>query len=160
MYERILVPLDGSEVGEAALPYVEGLVTLLAPVKKIEVTLLQVISSLVHYVIAGEASVQVPYTEREVELIKRQAAAYLDKVAERLRSKGAIVRTKVAVSNAAEGIISTADEMKTELIAMSTHGRTGLSRWAFGSVAEKVLRGANVPVLMVRATKTNPGTDR
>ncbi len=156
MYERILVALDGSREAEAALPYVEGLITLLAPVKKIEVTLLQVLSSLVHYVIAGEVSAQVPYTEREVELIRQQAIAYLGKVGEGLKNKGAVVHTKVMMGNAAEGIISAADESKADLIAMSTHGRTGLSKWAFGSVAEKVLRGAHVPVLLVRTRKANP----
>lgn len=155
MYERILVPLDGSKVGEAALPCVEGLVSLLCPGKKVEVMLLQVISSLVHYVIAGEASAQVPYTEREVELIKQQATAYLDKMAEKLKSKGATISTKVVMGNAAEGIISAADEMKADLIAMSTHGRTGISKWAFGSVAERVLHSANAPVLLVRALKAH-----
>ena len=156
MYERILVPLDGSQLGEAALPYVEGLVTLLCPAKKVEVTLLQVVSSLVHYVIAGEASAQIPYTEKEAELIKRQAAAYLEKVAERLKSCGATVNIKVTLGNAAAGIISVADEISADLIAMSTHGRSGLSKWVFGSVAEKVLRGARVPILMVRAPRSNP----
>ncbi len=156
MEEKVLVPLDGSKVGEAALPYLKELLGKLGSRVKAEVVLLQVVSSLTHYVVAGEVSAQVPYTEREVELIRQQAIAYLGKVGEGLKNKGAVVHTKVMMGNAAEGIISAADESKADLIAMSTHGRTGLSKWAFGSVAEKVLRGAHVPVLLVRTRKANP----
>jgi nucleotide-binding universal stress UspA family protein len=153
MYEKILVPLDGSKVGEAALPYVEELVSKMAPKVKVEVTLLQVISSLTHYVIAGEASVQVPYNEREIEQIKEKARDYLDKTGECLRSKGVVVKIKVATGNAAEEIIKFAEETKTDLVAMSTHGRSGLSRWAFGSVTDKVLRAGNLPILVIKAPK-------
>ena len=81
MYERILVPLDGSMVGEAALPYVEDLVVKLASCAKVEVNLLQVITSLSHYVLAGETSAQIPYTERELAQIKKKATEYLEKAA-------------------------------------------------------------------------------
>ncbi|MEE9399895.1 MAG: universal stress protein [Dehalococcoidales bacterium] len=153
MYEKILVPLDGSKVGEAALPYVEELVSKMAPKVKVEVTLLQVISSLTHYVIAGEASVQVPYNEREIEQIKGKSRDYLDKTGECLRSKGVVVKIKVATGNSAEEIIKFAEETKTDLVAMSTHGRSGLSRWAFGSVTDKVLRAGNLPILVIKAPK-------
>ena len=152
MYERILVPLDGSKVGEAALPYVEELVLKLVPTQKVEVTLLQVITTLAHYVVAGEASARVPYTEKELNIIKRQAITYLKKSAEGLKSKGATVKCSVAISSdAANEILKVADKTKVSLIAMSTHGRSGLSRWAFGSVTDKVLRAGLVPILTVRA---------
>ncbi len=151
MYERILVPLDGSKVGEAALPYVEGLVSKLSSKLKVEATLFQVVSSLTYYVVAGEASARIPYTEKEIEQIKRKAADYLNKAGEGLRSKGAIVKCKVGVGEAAEEIIKATDEINADLIAMSTHGRSGISRWAFGSVTDKVLRGGNKPMLIVRA---------
>ena len=158
MYERILIPLDGSKVGEAALPYVEELVSKLVPGTKVEVTLLQVVSSLAHYVIAGEASASIPYTENEMEQIKKKAIDYLEKVGEGLRSKGAIVRTKVETGNAAKGINKVADETNVDLIAMSTHGRSGFSRLALGSVTDKVLRGGDIPVLVVRAPKETEKT--
>ncbi len=153
MHEKILIPLDGSKVGETALPYVEGLASKLSPEVKVEVTLLRVISRLTHWIVAGETSTRVHYTEQELELIKQMAMDYLDKTGEGLRSKGAIVETKVCTGNAAEEIIKVADEINADLIAMSTHGRSGISRWAFGSVTEKVLRGGNKPVLMVRAPR-------
>ena len=149
MYERMLVPLDGSKVAESVLPYVEDLVSKLAPGLKVEATLFQVISP-THYVAAGEAGASVRYTEIEMEQIKKHAMAYLDKVGGGLRGKGAIVKCKMGVGNAAEEIIKAANEINADLVAMSTHGRSGLSRWAFGSVTDRVLRGGNRPVLMVR----------
>ena len=158
MFERILVPLDGSKVGEAALAHVEQLVSKMAPEVKTEVILFQVISSLAHYVIAGEASVQVPYTDKEIAQIKKKAKDYLDKAGEGLRSKGITVKTKVATGKAAEEIVKATDELKADLIAMSTHGRSGFSRLTFGSITDKVLRTGNVPVLVVRAPKDTANT--
>ena len=153
MYERILVPLDGSKIGEAALPYVEELVSKLTQLQKIEVTLLQVVSPLTHYFAAGEIAAPIPYTKIEMEQIKKKAIDYLDKAGEGLRSKGAILKCKVGVGKAAEEIIKVSDETNATLVTMSTHGRSGFSRWAFGSITEKVLRGGNMPVLMVRVPK-------
>ena len=82
MYERILIPLDGSKLGEAALPHVEELVSKLPSGTKVEVTLLQVLSLLTHWVAAGEAGVSIPYTEPEMERFKQQAIGYLGKTGE------------------------------------------------------------------------------
>ncbi len=155
MYERIIVPLDGSKIGEAALPYVEDLVSKLSLEVKVEVTLLQVLTrSATHVVGGGEGAVSVPYTEKELEQIKKQTVDYLDKTGEALRSKGATVTAKVAIGSAHDEIVKAAEETKADLIAMSTHGRTGLSRWAFGSVTDKVLRReGRVPITMVKAPK-------
>ncbi len=154
MFDRILVPLDGSRVGEAALPAVKALVSKLVLGHKIEVILIRVVSTLVHYVIAGEASAQIPYSPHEMDLIKKDAQAYLEKVAAELSALGASVQVRIATGNPAEAIAKTAEETKVDLIAMSTHGRSGLSRWAFGSVAQKVLQGqgAKIPILLVRGT--------
>ena len=152
MYERILVPLDGSKVAESVLPYVEELVSKLAPGLKVEVALFQVLSP-TYYVVAGEASAPVSYTEIEMEQIKKKVMDYLDKTGEGLRNKGAIVKAKVSTGRAAEEIIKAADEIDADVVAMSTHGRSGLSRWAFGSVTDRVLRGGNKPILMVRAPR-------
>ena len=151
MYEKILLPLDGSKTGEAALPYIEDLVSKLLPQTQVEVTLLQVITSVGRVVVAGEAVANIPYTEQETEQINKLAKDYLNKAGEVLRSRGATVTAKVTMGHAAEEIIKTADETNTDLIAMSTHGRSGLSSWAFGSVTARVLRGGNKPVLMIRA---------
>lgn len=153
MSERILVPLDGSKLAEAALPHIEELVAKLAPGLKVEVTLFQVVTSVSREVVVGSQSVPTAYTEKEMEQIKKRVMDYLDKAGEGLRSKGAIVKCKVGVGNAAEEIIKAADEINAGLIAMTTHGRSGLSRWAFGSVTDKVLRGGNRLILTVRVPR-------
>ena len=150
---KILIPLDGSTIGEAALPYVEELVSKLSPRVKVEFTLLQVVSLLTHYVVAGEAVAPISYTEKEMEQIQQEARDYLNKVGEGIRSKRVGVKIRVGIGSAAEEIIKAADEINVDLIAMSTHGRHGISRWAFGSVTDKVLRGGHKPVLLVRAPK-------
>ncbi len=150
MFERILIPLDGSKLGEAALPVIEGLMSRLSPETNVEVTLFRAVPP-THWIAVGEIGAPVGYTEEELQIIKRTVTGYLDKAGEGLRGRGAIVKTMVAAGNPAEEIIKATDEIKADMVAMSTHGRSGISRWAFGSVAAKVLRGANVPVLTVRA---------
>lgn len=154
MSKRILVPLDGSETGETALHYVEDLLDGLAARERAEVTLLQVVKPEPHLVQISGASVNAIPTETEMKQLEDKAMQYLDKAGEGLRSKGATVNCKVlrcesAVSSAVK-IIEAEEEVNADLVAMSTHGRHGLTRWAFGSVSDKVLRGGKVPVLMVR----------
>lgn len=152
MYERILMPLDGSKTGEAALPLIEELVSKLAPAGlKVEVILLQTVAALSHWVVVGETGARIPYTQKELEILKKEAQDYLEKTGESLRKQGAAVRTMVVFGDAGEEIVKTADELDADMIAMSTHGRSGFSRWAFGSVTGRVLRASTKPVLTVRA---------
>ncbi len=162
MFERILVPLDGSRVGEAAFPVIEQLVDRLAPRTKVEVVLLGVITLLRHWVVVGEASAPVSYTEEEMELIKKRITDYLEKTAENLKQRGIVITTLVRTGNASDEILKAAEDIKADLIAMSTHGRSGLRRLAFGSITDKVTRSSNIPVLLVRAAEgttneLNPG---
>ncbi|MFC1893739.1 universal stress protein [Chloroflexota bacterium] len=151
MYERIIIPLDGSKVGEAALPYVEQLVAKLSPEVKVEVTLLQVLSKMTYPVVAGEVVATVPYTENEMAQIKQKAVDYLNQAGEALGRKGIVVTARVAIGDASEEIVKAANDVNADLIAMSTHGRSGLSRWAFGSVTDKVLKlGGQAPILIVK----------
>ena len=153
MAAKILIPLDGSRIGEAALPYIDELMSKMSPRVKLEFILLQVVSLRAHYVVTGGVATPILYTEREGEQIKQQARDYLNKVGESIRSEKVSVEIRVGVGSAAEEIIKAADEIDVDLIAMSTHGRYGISRWAFGSVTDKVLRGGHKPVLLVRAPK-------
>lgn len=155
MYQKILLPLDGSRVGEAAIPVIEELLTKLKPDLKVEVFLVGVITSTTYWVVAGEASAPVQYTDKEMGIIKKNVSDYLEKAGTGLKSKGATVKAIVRVGNAGEEIGKAAEEVGADFIAMSTHGRSGLSRLAFGSVTAKVLRESTVPVLTVRA---NPST--
>ncbi|MBW2595978.1 MAG: universal stress protein [Deltaproteobacteria bacterium] len=154
MSEKILIPLDGSTLGEAALRYVEERMSKLALEKKTEVVLFQVITSLTHTIAAVESAVEISYTESELEQLKERAMDYLNEAGRGLKSKGAAVECKAVFgTSSANEIIKAEEEVGADLVAMSTHGRHGLSRWAFGSVTDKVLRGGKVPVLMVRMPK-------
>jgi len=150
MYKRILIPLDGSKVGEAALPVIEELVSQFSPEVKAEVALLRAVP-LTHWIAAGDVGAPVRYTEEELQVLKEAALNYLEKAGQGLRDKGATVKNMVAVGNQTDGILKAVDEVSADLIAMSTHGRSGLRRWAFGSITDKVLRAASVPVITVRA---------
>jgi nucleotide-binding universal stress UspA family protein len=155
MNETILVPLDGSKTGEAALPYVDDLVSKLAPGVKAEVVLLQVLSQMTpDTTTAGLAELAIRHTTEQMEENKKQAMDYLNQTGEALTSKGATVTARVEVGEASEEIIKVAEEINANLIAMSTHGRSGLTRWAFGSVTDRVLRReAKIPITMLRAPK-------
>lgn len=154
MDEKIVVPLDGSKVGEAALPYVEDLVSKLSPEVKAEVILLQVIAREIVPAVGGTAEATTTYVQKQLEEAEKRGMDYLNEIGEALRSKGAMVTAKVAVGDASEEIVKLAEEIDAHLIAMSTHGRSGLSRWAFGSVTDKVLRReGRIPIIMVRAPK-------
>jgi nucleotide-binding universal stress UspA family protein len=153
MHERILVPLDGSKFGEAALPNAEDLAIKLAPGTEIEIILLQVISDLTFDVLTADVAAQLPHDEADIRKIKQAVQKYLDKLAEGLRAKGIRTTTVVAEGHAAEEIIKTAKNTNADLIAMSTHGRSGLRRWALGSITDKVLHESEIPVLTVRAKR-------
>ncbi len=76
MFQRVLVPLDGSKVGEAAIPVIRQLADKCASDIKIDVTLIGVITLLRHWVVVGEASAPVSYTEEELNIIKNRVADY------------------------------------------------------------------------------------
>ena len=155
MYERILIPLDGSKVGESALPYVEELISKLSRDVKVEVSLLEVIRPM-HLYIGGYETTDFGYTEEEMELSRKAVINYLNKAGENLRKTGATVVTRVSVGDATEEIIKTAEEINADLIVMSTHGRSGLSLWTFGSVTDKVLRrGGRIPIMIVRTLENS-----
>lgn len=156
MSERILIPLDGSKLGEAAISYVDGLIARLAPEEQIEITLFHVITEVRHTIRiqGGAGMVSVPYNEEELAEIKNEKTDYLNKVSEGLRNNQVTILCKISVNeNPADEIIKAEKKVNADLIAMSTHGRSGISRFALGSVADKVLRGGSAPVLMVRASE-------
>ena len=156
MNEKIIVPLDGSFVGESALPYVKDLLSKLSPQVYIEVILLHVVSPANTPMMYGaEGAVpDLEQSEAQTEKSKTAALEYLDKTAGLLKTEGVTVTTKVVVGDASAEIVKAAEEIDANLIAMSTHGRSGISRWAFGSVTDKVLRReGRIPIAMIKAPK-------
>ncbi len=95
------------------------------------------------------------FTDREWKEIEARsvvgAKEYLDKLVERIGWGELTIKSEVVVGNAAEAIAEYVGKNGIDLIVMATHGRSGISRWVWGSVADRILRSACVPVLMVRA---------
>ncbi len=166
MLQKILVPLDGSELAEATIPYV---MELSRRCKPLEVVLLQVVrlpqgrSAPVYKRQDTEFPELMPdsaadletarhpiYRDQEIESARAEVEAALIPMAQKLRGEDISVRMAVAFGRPAQEIVAFAEREEIDLIAMSTHGRSGLSRWILGSVADKVLRGTHLPVLLVR----------
>lgn len=153
MYEKVVVLLDGSDLAEQVLPHVaeiirgrESEVHLLSVAPVIVPPATMAVDVYPAYITTSFLAIQ----EAERERIEEGLNEYLEGVAERLRPLAAGVQTVVRFGQPAEEILSYAEEIEADLIAMCTHGRSGISRWVYGSVADKVLRGANCPVLLVR----------
>jgi nucleotide-binding universal stress UspA family protein len=145
MYSKILIPLDGSKTAEKVLPFARYLAGRL----KIPVELLGVIdiAEMASHMTAEKAR----YLDTMVEDGVRASMAYLRKTATTFR--GVEVTCSVEKGRAEEAIIEKGEKEVDALIAMATHGRSGLNRFLLGSVAEKVLRGSTSPLLLVRATE-------
>jgi nucleotide-binding universal stress UspA family protein len=137
MYEKIAIPLDGSELAERALEYVTGL----AAASRAQVTLL--------HVCTPDQSELGP--SRFWDYLLEHAAQVLRSRLGDTASEGATVDSTVLFGHPAEEILSYAEKNNVGLIAMTTHGRSGVRRWALGSVAARVTRHSPVPILLVRS---------
>jgi len=143
MYNRILVPLDGSELAEQILPQV----TSLASSTGAEVVLLRVPDLPVNdYLMTAPG-----WSARLREQADDETREYLMSLGKKLRAQGLRVQTQIVYEGTVySAILNTAREFDVDLIAMSTHGRSGLARLVMGSVADDVVRHAELPVLLVR----------
>ncbi|MGD9404757.1 MAG: universal stress protein [Anaerolineae bacterium] len=141
---RILVPLDGSSMAEQILPTV----TTVARSLHAELILFQVPFASASGWMAGEWYAP---TLAMFDTAEEVARIYLESVADRLEAQELIISTAMSVGPVATCIVQYAEANKVDLIAMCTHGRTGLARWALGSVADRVLRAGTTPILLVRA---------
>ncbi len=148
MINRILVPLDGSDLAEGVLPHVKDLAKQLHG----KVHLIRVLDFVSQEVMAF--SMGATATTEVVEEIERkdreEAEGYLSQVAGRLAAEGLEVSWEVVEGTAAGEIVDLAHTGSADLIAMSTHGRSGLSRVIFGSVAAKVVREVGIPVMLIK----------
>jgi nucleotide-binding universal stress UspA family protein len=137
MFKKILVPLDGSKLAEGIVPRVEWL----AKIHDAEVTLIRV--ALAH-VFPGADPIQ-----HQVNVV-REAEEYLAKIEENLKKVGVRVNSVVRYGHDAQEIVDHARDRAFDLIAMSTHGRSGLAQFVLGSVANKIIHTAPVPILLCR----------
>jgi nucleotide-binding universal stress UspA family protein len=127
LYQKILVPLDGTELAEKALPYAKTI----AKLKKSTLTLFAVSLNI--------------FVERRDKLF----ASYLDVNAQKLNAAG--IKAATGYGNVAEQTIKYANNNEMDLITIATHGYTGAKKWLFGSITQKVLYGTTIPVLLVKA---------
>jgi len=156
MYKKILVPLDGSKLAECALPHAEDL----AKGCSTEGVILVSVTERVQGYRVFDDSSQLRGQRLILEAVgkkEKQAQRYLDRIAKAMKAKGINVDTEVLLGDPAKEIISYAKHPGCDIIVMSSHGRSGPSRWAYGSVADKVFRASGVPVLMVRAPECTSG---
>lgn len=146
-YNHILVPLDGSELAEMALADAFAV----AHMSQAHLTLLQVVVPIEHGLDPDVDDAIV--IEAKGEKYKDEALQYLNKVRELMADDTVTTHTVALLGTPAETIIDYAIEQSIDLIVMATHGRSGIMRWVYGSVADKVLRAADAPILLVRAYK-------
>jgi len=145
MYNRVVVPLDGSPLAEVALPYAEEVAGKMGS----EIVLLTVLSSEE----PEEYQSHYKYSSEIVETTRRQVEKYLEDT----ENKTIKVGTATRVGNPAEGILDYVNKGQMSLIVMATHGRSGVGRWAVGSVADKVVRATTrQPLLLIRARGAHP----
>jgi nucleotide-binding universal stress UspA family protein len=151
VYSRVLVPLDGSRLAEQVLPHAEALASGFGAT----ILLLRATTPLEQLLTAEAAAAGIalaPVLDPEPILAAEQEAArdYLEQVERRLGQLGLKVEREVVAARASDAIVERAAAQGADLIAMTTHGRSGLGRLLLGSTADEVLRHAPCPVLLVR----------
>ncbi|MGD1119531.1 MAG: universal stress protein [Dehalococcoidales bacterium] len=152
--EKMLVTLDGSKQAEAVLSHIEWLV----PRLKAKVTLLTVVETLYHIYPAAETIgyfggagvIKIPYTEEEMKPSVETAEKYIKEVNQKLASEGITTGYEIRVGAAGQEIIAAEKETGADMVIMSTYGHSGFGRWDHGSIADKVMHGGSVPLLLIR----------
>ncbi|MDF1590490.1 MAG: universal stress protein [Desulfobacterales bacterium] len=152
MFKKIMVPLDGSELAECVIPYVEGLIDQ----GEVEVIVfVRVVRPVINPASFDEGMSYIPEDWSKLESEKKTSAEnYLKKVVSQLKKNGVKFQTEVLVGRVGDRLIDYIKTNDYDLILIATHGRSGLRRWVRGNVADKILSGSHIPILMVRA----PGT--
>lgn len=144
MFKHLLVPLDGSQLAELALPMAKSLALQFGS----KITLIQVVPMPYAVNMGHETTGMYKSLNQEMQ---QEAAVYMQAKQDELQTAGIETETHIVMGRpAAEAILSAVDEFAVDTVVMSTHGRSGVSRWVFGSVADRVLRHAKVPILLTR----------
>ncbi len=154
MYKKVLVPLDGSELAECVLPHLETIAGGCGLQNVIFLRVVKPFYPINSYMGDSISAIDVVRINKDAE---KAAEDYLKQLTEKVKYPGVKVRWEMVKGNEAESITEYAKNNEVDLIIIATHGRSGVSRWVWGSVADRVLRSACVPVLMVRAPGCVPG---
>lgn len=148
MYSKVLVPLDGFELAECILDHLRTIVTGCQVSEVVLLTVVEVYETGLPGTTWGGAVSAEQGAGLEVESTAK-AKNYLTRVANGLKKEGMSAQPVVIRGKVAEGILDYAAKNQVDLIMMSTHGRSGPSRWALGSVADRIIRHSLIPVLIV-----------
>jgi nucleotide-binding universal stress UspA family protein len=143
-YTHILVPLDGSQTAEAALPHGFAL----AQLSGAPLTLLYVVPPIEDVIDSGAEPI---FIDEQFAARKTRALRYFDSIRKRPECKALTIDTAVEMGPVAATVVTYAAQHGVDVIVMATHGRSGLQRWLLGSVAEKILHAAHQTIVLVRA---------
>jgi nucleotide-binding universal stress UspA family protein len=147
MYKHVLVPLDGSTLAEEALPHAEAL----ASVFDSRITLMSCVEPYVISLPMVPTPVPAYDIDMDLDALTADRRKYLDTLRKKLAKKGLSVEIRACRGRGPDEILRFADEKNVDLIVMTTHGRSGIGRFIYGSVAERVIHGAKTPVLLIRS---------
>lgn len=156
MYQKMLVPLDGSKLAECVLPHVEKLAKGCNVKEVILFRICEPLSIPSDYPASLPASWE-EHVDQMTTYAQQQCSLYLGDVEKQLKDLGLNVRTESCLGKAADEIVDYASKNEVDLIVMASHGRSGVSRWTHGNVADRVFRSTCVPILMVKAPGCVPG---
>jgi nucleotide-binding universal stress UspA family protein len=148
MYRRIMVPLDGSKLAECVFPHVETI----AKLSKASVELVHVIEP-VKLPTRGGIALSVDDLKQIQLHSRKDAERYLRGIVSRLDNVGIKANWKLLSGKAADRLIAYIRKNNFDLIIMATHGRSGILRWFWGSVADKILYSSTIPLLLVRPSE-------
>jgi nucleotide-binding universal stress UspA family protein len=149
MFKKIVVPLDGSELAECVIPYLEDFIDQ----GRVEtIVFVRVVKRIINPASFDDGITYVHEDWSKLESEKKTfAEKYLNKVVSRLKQNGVKFQTEVFIGRIGDNLIDYIKANDFDLIVIATHGRSGLSRWVRGSVADKILSASHIPVLMIRA---------
>jgi nucleotide-binding universal stress UspA family protein len=154
MYRKILIPLDGSELAECVLPHLDTIIKGCGVEELVLIRVVEPVSLPVGTLTDGGTV----FTEGDAEKARKnldnrsetEARDYLARMAERLQKAGINVQSVVLKGKAADELVDYIKESDADLTVIASHGRSGIGRWIYGSVAERLLRSVCMPILMVR----------
>lgn len=155
MYKNIMVPLDGSELAECVLPHVDIFVTGCQVETITFVRVVEPAPARYSEISTTANPHEYENIQKKVEKIEEErrssANQYLNHIIARVKKGGTAFKAVVLAGHVADKLADYVEPNKIDLVLIATHGRSGISRWVRGSIADKVLRSSSVPVLMVRA---------
>jgi nucleotide-binding universal stress UspA family protein len=151
MYNKIMVPLDGSELAECVLPHVAAITTGCKIATVVFVRVIDPGTVSASLPAQGELGSQEKSRRQLEEERIKNAETYLKKIIESISIENAVLQYEVLEGKVAETLADWAEKNDVDLIVIASHGRSGIGRWVMGSVADRIMRSVCIPVMMIRA---------